>query len=154
MRWFHLSRALTAGTSNLQVPVRYFESSFSKIMQINCGTAVGGYWNQVSNDILHLWNERVTGFCCKYHAPIHGVTSHERVIRIWQGMLPLCLRIGGFALLASFRCSTCGPSTTYVGIKASSVLQTFLWLWSCLPSGGPFRAQEVRHKKNMAVFTN
>ena len=29
-------------------------------------------------------------------AQIHGLTSHAKTIGIWQGMLPLCLRIGGF----------------------------------------------------------
>ena len=68
---------------------------------------------------------------------IHGFTSLAKNAQIWQGILPLCFffflapffcRVSSrfwtvvlvslqaiFAFLASPRCSTHGPSTTYVG---------------------------------------
>ena len=52
---------------------------------------------------------------------IHGLASHANVFRLWQGMMPFCLRIGGFNVWHPFRCSTRGPSTTYVGLKTWGV---------------------------------
>ena len=37
-----------------------------------------------------------SGVLLQIPAPKHGLTSHAKIIRIWQGMLPLYLRIGGF----------------------------------------------------------
>ena len=47
-------------------------------------------WNAPSDEVLHLWNERIGNFIA------HGFTSHAKTTGTWQSKLPLCLHIGGF----------------------------------------------------------
>ena len=82
-------------------------------------------WNAAWNDVLDLWNERVKIFFAHAHV-ITCFTSHAKMIGIWRGMLPLYLHIGGFNVCyrgKSFWYSSRGPSTTYLGIRTSCVLQ-------------------------------
>ena len=106
--------------SNLQLPARYFGCSLSKITQINRWTAVGGWleW-RLERD---FWTG--LGFCCKYPRQYMVVHHMQELLEFGKTCCHFaCASVGStFALLASFRCSTHGPSTTYVGIKSSSVL--------------------------------
>ena len=64
-------------------------------------------------------------FCCKYPRQYMVLHHMQKLLEFGKACCHFaCASVSStFAVLASFRCSACGPSTTYVGIKASSVLQ-------------------------------
>lgn len=85
--------------------------------------------NAAWNKILHLGNEGVKYF----DANTRANTSHAKIIAIWQGMLPICLCVGGFNL--------CFPDILWLldagavhHIRGESKLQTLQYadLLSCV----------------------
>ena len=88
-----------------------------KLIGMRLGTSFFIYEMNGSNILLHM------------HTLIYGFTSHAKMIGIWPGMLLLYLHIGGFnvcyrgPIVASLWYSSRGPSTTYLGIRTSCVLQ-------------------------------
>ncbi len=96
MRWFHLLRALAAGTGQSTTPSsllwmfifeNYADQSLDRRRRL-IGMMLG------TRFFICGMNGSVV--LLQVPVPIHGLTSHAKIIRIWQGMLPLCLRIGGF----------------------------------------------------------
>ncbi len=68
--------------------------------------------------MLHLWNERVKNFIASTRVNASSYITCENYSNLARHVVG-----STFAFLASLRCSTCWPSTTYVGIKTENVLQ-------------------------------
>ena len=128
MQWFHLARALAGGhraISNSQLAT--LDVHFRKLCR-----SIGNRRRRLIGMRLrprfftYGTNGSGARVLLQVPAPIRGVTSHaKKYSKLGKACCHFaCASVGStFALLASFKCSTCGPSTTYVGIKASSVLQ-------------------------------
>ena len=125
MRWFHLSRALAAGTGQsttlssllwMFIFENYSDQSLDRRRRL-IGMRLG--------TIFFIYGMNWSGVLLQIPALIHGLHHMQKLLEFGKACCHFaCASVGStFALLASFRCSTCQPSTTYVGIKASSVLQ-------------------------------
>ena len=113
MPWSHLSHALVAGTGQstthswllwMFIFENHADPSLDRHRRL-IGMRLGtGFFIYGMNGLEVL---------LQMPASTRGLTSLAKITGIWQNMLPVRLRIGGFnfALLASFWLSTCGPST-------------------------------------------
>ena len=61
MPWFHLAHVFAGGTKQSTTPSWLF-------WMFSFGTPPNVNWNAVWNNVLHLWNERVTNFIANAHA--------------------------------------------------------------------------------------
>ena len=110
---------------NLQLPAGHFGCSVSKIMQIKRWTAARSWFECGLEQGSSFMGWTGHKLCCKCTLEYMVLNHLQKLLEFGKACCRFTYTSVGstFVVVASFRYSSCGPSTTYLGIKTSCVLQ-------------------------------